>query len=393
MRPRIEEMMARLKRRERTAGWRVPGTVRALAVGGTLAVSVLTAAGCRGSGAEESGKAPPPAVIGPENLAIAVDTVLTAGPLLSGTLEPELAATVRAEVGGAVTQVLADDGQAVKRGQVLVRIDDTAVRDAYLSARAALRSAEATAQLARRNAERAERLHAGGAVAEREVEDARTTATTAEGQLADAKARLVNAEKQLSKTVLRAPFAGVVANVTVSEGDIVQSGGSLLSVIVPTSLRLEGSVPVEDIGAVKPGTEVGFTVSGFERRSFRGKIERVSPVVDPTTRQVRVIVSIANEGRALVAGLFADGRVATERRQAVVVPRAAIDNRGIRPLVVRLKGGRIERLEVETGLQDRVNERVEVRRGVAPGDTVLMGGAAGLAPGTPATVRVDPATR
>jgi RND family efflux transporter MFP subunit len=179
----------------------------------------------------------------------------------------------------------------------------------------------------------------------------------------------------------------------VSEGDIVQSGGSLLSVIVPTSLRLEGSVPVEDIGAVKPGTEVGFTVSGVERRSFRGKIERVSPAVDPTTRQVRVIVSIANEGRALVAGLFADGRVATERRQAVVVPRAAIDNRGIRPLVVRLKGGRIERLEVETGLQDRVNERVEVRRGVAPGDTVLMGGAAGLAPGTPATVRVDPATR
>ncbi|HUS60561.1 MAG TPA: hypothetical protein VMY34_00085, partial [Acidimicrobiales bacterium] len=60
-----------------------------------------------------------------------------------------------------------------------------------------------------------------------------------------------------------------------------------------------------------------------------------------------------------------------------------------RPLVVRLKGGRVERVEVETGLEDRVNERVEVRQGVAPGDTVLMGGAAGLAPGTPATVRLD----
>jgi RND family efflux transporter MFP subunit len=148
-------------------------------------------------------------------------------------------------------------------------------------------------------------------------------------------------------------------------------------------------VPVEDIAAVKPGADVSFTVSGFAARSFGGKIQRVSPAVDPTTRQVRVIVAIANRDRALVAGLFADGRVATERRQAVVVPRGAIDSRGIRPLVVRLKSGRVERVEVETGLQDRVNERVEIRRGIASGDTVLMGGAAGLAPGTPARVRAD----
>jgi RND family efflux transporter MFP subunit len=382
MRLRIEDTMVSVQRGSRVVRWLVAAGV------------LLAGTGCKRGEADAAGKAPPPAVIGPENLAVTVDTVLTAGPLLSGTLEPELAATVRAEVDGSVTDVLVDDGQAVKRGQVLVRIDDTAVRDAYLSARAALRSAEATAQLARRNAERSERLHAGGAIAERDVEDAQTNATTAEGQLADARARLASAEKQLSKTVLRAPFAGIVANATASEGDVVQSGESLLSVIGPTSLRLEASVPVEDIAAVKPGTDVTFTVSGFERRSFGGKIQLVSPAVDPTTRQVRVIASIANKERALVAGLFADGRVATERRQAVVVPRAAIDSRGIRPIVVRLKGGRVERVEVETGLQDRVSERVEVRRGLAPGDTVLMGGAAGLAPGTLATVRVDPtATR
>ena len=357
----------------------------------TIVAAAGSVAACNGSEGEEVGRAPPPAVIGPENLAVAVDTVLTAGPLLSGTLEPELAATLRAEVGGSVTEVGVDDGQPVKRGDILVRIDDTALRDAYLSARAALRAAEATAQLARRNADRATRLHEGGAIAERDVEDAATAAANAEGQLADAQSRLANAQKQQSKTVLRAPFTGVVANVTVSQGDIVQSGGALLTVIEPRSLRLEASVPVEEIAAVKPGTDVTFTVSGFARRAFTGKVQLVSPAVDPTTRQVRVLVAIANQDRALVAGLFADGRVATERRSAVVVPRAAIDSRGIRPLVVRLKGGRVERVEVETGLEDRVNERVEVRRGVAPGDTVLMGGAAGLAPGTPATVRVDQA--
>jgi RND family efflux transporter MFP subunit len=352
------------------------------------AMTLAGAAGC-GRGEGETKAALPPAVIGPENLAVAIDTVLSAGPTLSGTLEPELAATMRAEVAGNVIQVLADDGQSVKRGQVLVRIDETGLREAYLSARAALRSAEATAQVAQRNAQRAERLRAAGAVADREVEDAQTAATTADGQVADARARLVSAERQLAKTVLRAPFDGVVGQVTVSEGDVVQSGNPLLSVLGPSTLRLEASVPAEDIGAVTPGTPVEFTISGFTGRTFSGTIARVSPAVDPATRQVRVIVTLANARRALVAGLFAEGHVANERRTAVVVPRAAIDARGIRPLVVRLKAGRVERVEVETGLQDRASERVEVRRGVAAGDTVLTGGAAGLPPGTPATIRVD----
>jgi membrane fusion protein, multidrug efflux system len=355
-----------------------------------VAVGVLTPAlACNRGEGKPAAEPPAPAVICPDNIAVANDTTLTTGPTLSGTLEPELAATVRAELGGSITELRADDGQRVKRGQVLARIDDTSLQDAYISARAALRSAEATAQLARRNAERARRLNAAGAVADREVEDAETSATTAEGQVADAKARLATAGKQLAKTVLRAPFDGVVANVTVSEGDVVQSGATLLSVLDPTTLRLEASVPAEDIAAVKPGAPVQFTVSGFEGRRFTGTVERVSPAVDPATRQVRVIVSLANAGRSLVAGLFADGRIATESHGAIVVPRAAIDNSGIRPVVIRLKGGRVERVEVETGLQDRVNERVEVRRGLAAGDTVLLGGAAGLAPGTPATVRAD----
>jgi membrane fusion protein, multidrug efflux system len=370
---------------------RMPSMCREGRVAGLLLSVALLApalACSRGEG-EPAAEPPAPAVIGPENIAVAHDTTLTTGPTLSGTLEPELAATVRAELGGSLTQLRVDDGQPVKRGQVLARIDDTSLRDAYISARAALRSAEATAQLARRNAERARRLNAAGAVADRDVEDAETNATTAEGQVADAKARLATAEKQLAKTVLRAPFDGVVANVSVSEGDVVQSGAELLSVLDPTTLRLEASVPAEDIATVKPGTPVQFTVSGFEDRRFAGEVERVSPAVDPATRQVRVIVSLANQRRSLVAGLFADGRVATESRPGIVVPRAAIDNRGIRPLVMRLKGGRVERVEVETGLQDRASERVEVRRGLAAGDTVLLGGAAGLAPGTPATVRDD----
>jgi len=354
-----------------------------------VAIALLAAAACNQSAGESTAAAPPPAVVGPENIAVAEDTTLTSGPALSGTLEPELAATVRAEVGGAVTEVRVDAGQPVKRGQVLVRIDDTALRDTWISARAALRSAEATAQLADRNAGRARRLNQAGAVADRELEDAETNATTAEGQVADARARLASAQKQLDKTVLRAPFDGVAANVTVSDGDIVQSGAELLSVVAPRTLRLEASVPAEEIAAVKPGTPVQFTVNGFEGRHFTGTITRVSPVVDPATRQVQVIATLDNKDRSLVAGLFADGRVATASHPAVVVPQAAIDARGIRPFAIRVEDGRVRRVEVETGLEDRAAELVEIRQGLAAGDTVLLGGAAGLTPGTPVTVRKD----
>ena len=350
-------------------------------------------AGCERS-AGESARQTPPAIIGPENLVVAAETTLTAGPTLSGSLEPEVAATVRAEVAGAVMAVRVDDGQTVKRGQVLVRIDDSAVRDAYLSARAALRSAEANAELARRNAERAERLLSAGATAERDAESARTASTSADGQVADAQARVASAEKQLAKTTLRAPFDGVASDVTVSEGDIVQSGNALLHVIRPSTMRLEASVPVEQLSAIQPGTPVHFQVSGYPGREFTGAIARVNPAVDPTTGQVRAIVSLPNADRTLVAGLFAEGHVATERREGVVVPRSAIDDRGIRPMAVRLKGGRVERVEVVLGLQDRASERVEVTSGIAAGDTLLVGGAAGLPSGTPATPRDDqPATR
>jgi RND family efflux transporter MFP subunit len=363
---------------------------RALA---TALVGVALVAGCRKAAAPgaETGTAPAPVVVGPENIAVAADTTLSTGPTLSGSLAPELAANVRAEVAGSVVEVDVDAGQQVKKGAVLGRIDDTALRDAWLSARAALRSAESSAQLAQRNSERSARLNQAGAVADRDLEQAQNAATTAEGQVADARARLATAEKQLAKTVVRAPFDGIVAEASVSEGDVVQSGGQMFSVLDPRTMRLDASVPAEQVAAVRVGTPVQFSVTGYGDRRFTGNITRVSPAVDPTTRQVRVIVALPNAERTLVAGLFADGHVATDRHEGIVVPRAAVDTRGLRPVAVRLRDGRLERVEVELGLEDRASERVEVTKGLAAGDTLLVGTPAGLPANTIVRVRQDEA--
>jgi membrane fusion protein, multidrug efflux system len=97
-------------------------------------------------------------------------------------------------------------------------------------------------------------------------------------------------------------------------------------------------------------------------------------------------VSIPNSGNNLVGGLCAEGRVASERRNALVAPTGAVDVTGIKPFVIRLKGGKVERVEVELGLRDEESERVEIKSGLTPGDTLLTGAARGISPGTPVRV-------
>ena len=349
-----------------------------------VALAVLPGACVRG-GEQTITTADSTMFVGLENLTVARQETLQVGPAISGTLEPEREAAIRAEVGGALIAVYAEPGQPVARGAILGRIDDTGVRDAAASAQSARNTAEINVALARRNAERARALAEAGAIADREREQAEWNLSTAETQLADARARAVSADKQLERTVIRAPFAGIVSERPVNLGDIVQVGTPLFTVVDPSSLKLEGSVPAEGLEQLRLGTPVTFSVAGGGV-SLRGRISRVNPVVDPATRQVRVTVAVSNTAGRLAAGLFADGRVATSERASVVVPTGAVDRAGLRPTVVRVRQGRVERVEVEIGLIDDGRERIELRSGLAPGDTILLGGARGLPPGTPVRI-------
>ena len=175
-------------------------------------------------------------LVGRENLIVAARETLQVGPALSGTLEAERSATVRAELGGALVAVEVEPGEPVARGTVLGRIDASGIRDAYESARTAVTTAELNVELAKRNADRARALANAGAIAAREQEQAEWNLSTAETQLADARARAVSAEKQLARTTLVAPFAGVVSERQANLGDIVQVGNPLFTVVDPRSL-------------------------------------------------------------------------------------------------------------------------------------------------------------
>lgn len=218
------------------------------------------------------------------------------------------------------------------------------------------------------------------------MELARSSVTNARAMLADSRARMASAGKQLGNATVRAPFAGVVGQKSVSAGDVVQPGTLLFTVVDPGSMRLEAAIPVEQLRDVRVGLPVTFSVTGYGDREFLGRVTRVSPVVDPVTRQVQIMASVPNAGRALVGGLQATGRLSTSARSGLVAPDGAIDERGASPAVLRVKRGVVERVNVALGARDEAGELVEITSGLTTGDTLLVGAARGITPGTPVRI-------
>jgi membrane fusion protein (multidrug efflux system) len=331
-------------------------------------------------------------LVGPENIAIAANGSIMTGPSISGTLEPDREAVLRAQVTGSVLQTYADQGQAVNAGTVLARIDASGIQDAYNSARVGVVSARNAADVAAKDLARNEKLLSAGAIAERDIDQSRRASIAAQAALEDANSKLASAEKSYRSTTVTSPFNGIVSERPVSPGDVVQPGTALFTVVDPSSMRLEASVPAEQLASIRIGVPVNFTVSGYPGRQFVGRITRINPTADPTTRQVRIYVSIPNEGRALVGGLFANGRMSTATKLGLVVPQSAVDVRGSIPSVIRVRQGKAELVPVKIGLTDKTSETIEVLSGIQPGDTLLMGAAMGITPGTPIRISAPTAS-
>jgi membrane fusion protein (multidrug efflux system) len=345
-----------------------------------VAVAALVAAlaACRGGEAREQEAAQPQAVtLAPENVAVVTEATLRSGPEVFGTLRAKQEATLRAEVGGPVLAVLAETGERVKAGRVLARIDDTALQNTLVAARAAVSAAKNGLVVAEGNARRARTLAEAGALSAQQAEQAEAGLEVARAQLADAQARLTVAEQQAAKAHVRAPFAGVVAQRHVSAGDIVAPGAPLFLVIDPARLQFEASVPAARLGEVSPGAPVEFTVTGFEGQRFQGEIERVAPAVDPATGQVRVYVDVANADGRLISGLYAQGRATSRSEKALAASLAAVDITTTPPTVLRVVEGRVEKVPVQLGLRDDSAGLVAIESGVQPGDVLVLGSARG----------------
>lgn len=350
------------------------GPVRlALALAITCAFTLgLTACGKDKEKAKSEAAATTEALqIAPEDLRSMSVGAYAVGPVITGSIQPEKRADLRAEVSAVVQQVLKENGQLVKKGELLVRLDDTSIRDGLASADEAARASAQTFEQAERQYQRLKTLQAQGMSSLQALEDAELRRNGAQSDLVAAKARVVTARQLLQRTEVRAPFDGVVSERKVSIGDTAQIGKELVKVIDPRSMRFEGLVSADRMHELKVGQQVSFRVNGYTQSDFVGKIRRVDAAANATTRQVEVLVDFAEGKGPDVAGLYAEGRVESGSVRSLMLPEGSLLRSGDEAYAWRVKDGKLAKVKLDLGERDARRGEYAVRNGLNEGDQVL----------------------
>ena len=349
--------------------------VTTIAVAIALAFAAGLLAGCQksGAGGAASAASAPSAtlLIAPEDVRTVGLQTHASGPVITGSVEPERRADLRAEISAVVLQVLKENGEPVHRGDLLVRLDDTSIRDSLRSAEEASRAAAQALDQAQRQFTRVKTLQAEGMSSQQALDDAEVRRNSAQSDRVAADSRTVTARQQLTRTEVRAPFDGVVSDRKVSAGDTAAIGKELLKVIDPGSMRFEGLVSADRMGDIHPGQAVQFRINGFDKGDFMGKVRHVDASADALTRQVSVIVDFAPGTAPRVAGLYAEGRISSDASQALLLPESSVVKEGDKAYVWKLAGDALVKTPVTLGERDARLGNVVIASGLAAGDRLL----------------------
>ncbi len=289
----------------------------------------------------------------------------------TGTLYSNESVVITAEIAGKVTEIFFHEGQKVTSGQVLLKLDQSvlsAERD----------RAQANFNLSEANIKRAELLLQEQAISERERDEA-----YAQWRLDEANLRLT--EAQLAKTVIRAPFSGLLGLHRISIGEYLQPGEAIVNLDNLDPIKVDFRVPEVFAYQLKVGQKIQMNVDAVPGRSFAGQVYAIDPQIDINGRSVLLRAKAEQREGPLRPGMFARVTLVLEERpQALMIPEEALIPKGNQQTVFKVVDGMVVATEVTTGLRTR--GQVEIVQGLAPGDTVITAGQIKVRPGMPVTV-------
>ncbi|HEX7938939.1 MAG TPA: efflux RND transporter periplasmic adaptor subunit [Gemmatimonadaceae bacterium] len=336
------------------------------------AASAASARADNGGGGANGQKTQPTITLASSDVDVVKRANLEEGVAVTGDLRPIESVTIRARLEGDLVAVNVREGQHVNAGELLAKFEDTEQSSGLASAKADKLSAQSDLTTAQWNLDQTAELFKAGAVAERDLKLAQQTVASASARLAAADAKVRSSSSTLSDTRVIAPTTGVIEDRSVENGEHIARGATMFTLVRTNVLELAAAVPARFSGVVRVGLPVLF---GAEGRSFSGKVARVSPTVDPTTRSVTVYVQIPNETDALKGGTFAAGRIVSRMIQnALVVPMSAIRLTGDgQQYVYRLSGKAIDIANVKVGATDERAGVTEVLSGLSDGDRIIVG--------------------
>ncbi|MCS6913708.1 MAG: efflux RND transporter periplasmic adaptor subunit [Myxococcales bacterium] len=371
---------------------------------------LLAAPSCRRSEALSSQERPPPAEMPTVEVVAAVRHRFAGRVPITGELRPVREVSIKSRIGGDVVDLRVEEGDRVRKGQLLARIAGSSQRAQLAGAQAAVAMAEAAraravSELERieRDRQRIEALYEKGAIDRKTLDDIRSAARLAEAavqgaeaQVRQARAGLSAARTGVADTVYRAPFDGIVSRrgVQLHEYLDTMKNREIVAIVDNSEMELQGAVASSLAVGIEPGARVEFEVGALRERSVVGQVVAVSPVVDPRTRTVRLRVRVPNPEGRLKGGMYATGYVAVGgERETVGVPahavhheEAAADGGEERSVVWRVREGTAEKVVVQTGAQD--GDLVEIVSGIQAGDLVVVSSPGALRPGTAVRTKV-----
>ncbi|MBS1177357.1 MAG: efflux transporter periplasmic adaptor subunit [Proteobacteria bacterium] len=294
-----------------------------------------------------------------------------------GSLRSRQGVVLRPEVSGRIASLGFSDGQRVRRGQLLVQLDDTLQQ-------AQLKQAEAQASIARTNLQRNRELVAENFVSQSAVDQSAAALEVAEAQVALAKA-------QLARMRIVAPFDGLAGIRSVDLGDYVKDGADLVNIEDLSQVLVDFRLPERFIARIKTGQAVDVSLDALPGQRFTGRIDALDSVIDADGRSLLVRARLDNPGGVLKSGLFARTRIVfAQRENALVVPEQALVPQGGKQYLFKVVDGPngkvAERIEARIGM--RLPGKVEVLEGLAAGDLVVTAGQARLGRGDAVPLRV-----
>jgi membrane fusion protein (multidrug efflux system) len=317
--------------------------------------------------------AAPPLELAAVDVATVAPQSLSRSLPLSGSMSPIVQATVKSKVGGEVELVPLREGQDVREGEVLARIDTRNLQAQYDRQVAAVERARADLDLATLNRDKNRVLLDKHYISQNtyEATESAYAGMVANLKLAEADARL--AKISLEDAVVRAPFSGTIAKRHVQPGEKVSMDSTIVTLVDLRQMVLEAAVPAADIPAVRIGQQARFKVGGFGAQEFVGEVQRINPITADGSRAITIYIAVPNPDRALKGGMFAQGALTVDKTEPVLaVPQRAVHEEAGAAYVYTLRDDKIARTNVKVGASAPGSSFVEVREGLAAGDRVIV---------------------
>ncbi len=300
------------------------------------------------------------------NALVVKDEVLNNDLRVTGSLIPNESVVLKSEVSGRVERINFSEGEKVRKGQLLVQLNDDEVR-------AEIEKLNFTKKLNTDNEFRQKQLLTKEAISQEEYETALTTLNTT---LSEIKVRQI----QLQKHKIVAPFDGIIGLRKVSSGSYINSSDELVTLYSINPIKLDLSVPGKYAAEVNKNDVISFTVDAYEDELFEGKIYAIEPQIDPETRSIKIRAVSENSSGKLLPGQFAKITLTISKfDKAILIPtEAVIPELNGKKVFVR-NNGKVENRQIQTGI--RMSNTIQVTDGLQAGDTVITTGILQIRPG------------